>query len=78
MDAKTLKIEAARAALDHVENGMRLGIGTGSTANEFIRLLAAKVADGLRVTGVPTPASKRCRSSTSPSTAPMKSPPTFR
>ena len=40
MDAKALKIEAARAALSHVEDGMRLGIGTGSTASEFVRLLA--------------------------------------
>lgn len=54
MDARQLKIEAARVALDHVENGMRLGIGTGSTAEEFVRLLAVKVADGLEIIGVPT------------------------
>jgi ribose 5-phosphate isomerase A len=54
MDATTRKIEAARAALGYVEDGMRLGIGTGSTAEEFVKLLAEKVADGLRVTGVPT------------------------
>ena len=49
-----LKIAAARAALDHVEDGMRLGIGTGSTAEAFIRLLAERVASGLSVTGVAT------------------------
>lgn len=54
MDARQLKIEAARAALGHVADGMRLGIGTGSTAEEFVRLLAARVATGLRVVGVPT------------------------
>jgi ribose 5-phosphate isomerase A len=54
MDPRQLKIEAARTALAHVEDGMRLGIGTGSTAEEFVRLLAARVADGLRVVGVPT------------------------
>jgi ribose 5-phosphate isomerase A len=54
MDAKALKIEAARAALAHVEDGMRLGIGTGSTAEEFVRLLAQKVAAGMKVIGVPT------------------------
>jgi ribose 5-phosphate isomerase A len=54
MDAKALKIEAARAALGHVESGMRLGIGTGSTAEEFVRLLAEKVGAGLAATGVPT------------------------
>jgi len=33
---------------------MRLGIGTGSTAEEFVKLLAERVSDGLTVTGVPT------------------------
>lgn len=54
MDARQMKIKAAEAALSHVEDGMRLGIGTGSTAEEFVRLLAEKVADGLQVQGVPT------------------------
>lgn len=54
MDARTLKIEAARAALAHVESGMKLGIGTGSTAEEFVRLLAEKVGRGFSVIGVPT------------------------
>ncbi|MFC6487725.1 ribose-5-phosphate isomerase RpiA [Nitratireductor sp. GCM10026969] len=53
-DAKALKREAARAALQHVEDGMRLGIGTGSTAEEFVRLLAEKVTSGLKIVGVPT------------------------
>jgi ribose 5-phosphate isomerase A len=63
MDARELKIKAAAAALEHVSDGMRLGIGTGSTAEEFIRLLAKKVAAGLRVTGVPTSerSAKLCR-----------------
>ncbi len=54
MDARQMKIEAARAALAYVESGMRLGIGTGSTAEEFVRLLAEKVASGLVIEGVPT------------------------
>ncbi len=55
MDARQLKIEAARAALAHVEEDMRLGIGTGSTAEEFVRLLAARMTDeGLSIIGVPT------------------------
>jgi ribose 5-phosphate isomerase A len=54
MDARTLKIAAAREALTHVRDGMRLGIGTGSTAEEFVRLLAEKVAEGLTIIGVPT------------------------
>ena len=54
MDAREMKIKAAEVALGHVENGMRLGIGTGTTAEEFVRLLAEKVAGGLQVNGVPT------------------------
>ena len=54
MDARQMKIKAAEAALSYVENGMRLGIGTGSTADEFVRLLAEKVAGGFTIEGVPT------------------------
>jgi ribose 5-phosphate isomerase A len=54
MDVRALKIEAARAALGHVANGMRLGIGSGTTAEEFVRLLAERVEEGLVIIGVPT------------------------
>ena len=40
MSAEDLKRQAAEAALEYVENGMIVGIGTGSTANHFIDLLA--------------------------------------
>ncbi len=40
MSAETEKLNAARAALEHVESGMVVGVGTGSTANHFIDLLA--------------------------------------
>ncbi len=53
-NAAALKEQAGRAALRFVEPGMRLGIGTGSTSEAFIRVLAEKVATGLRVTGVAT------------------------
>jgi ribose 5-phosphate isomerase A len=49
-----LKRAAAEAALAHVEEGMRLGLGTGSTAAFFVRALGRRVAEGLRVTGVAT------------------------
>lgn len=45
---------AAERAVEDVTNGMRLGIGTGSTAELFVRALAKRVADGLDVIGVPT------------------------
>lgn len=54
MSQQLMKIEAARAALNYVEEGMKLGIGSGSTAEEFVRLLAVRIADGLEVIGVPT------------------------
>jgi ribose 5-phosphate isomerase A len=54
MDALSLKIAAATAALEFVTDGMRLGIGTGTTADEFIKLLAKKIAGGLVIIGVPT------------------------
>jgi len=52
--SRELKIAAARAALTRVGDGMRLGIGSGSTAEEFIRLLGGRVAEGLKIVGVPT------------------------
>ena len=41
-----LKIEAARAALQHVRSGMTVGLGTGSTANEFVKLLGEALRSG--------------------------------
>jgi ribose 5-phosphate isomerase A len=54
MTQAAAKAAAAQAALAHVEDGMTVGLGTGSTAGAFIDLLAEAVADGLSVTGVPT------------------------
>eukprot|EP01037_Dinobryon_pediforme_P022625 gene22625-23839_t len=51
MDLKRL---AGEAALAYVESGMRLGLGSGSTAEAFVRALGARVAEGLQVVGVPT------------------------
>ncbi len=48
------KREAARRALDLVEPGMRLGLGTGSTARHFVDLVGEKVAGGLYVRCVAT------------------------
>jgi ribose 5-phosphate isomerase A len=49
-----LKDSAARAALDLVEDGMHLGLGSGSTAARFVNALGERVAQGLRVICVPT------------------------
>lgn len=53
-DAARLKEDAARAALAHVEGGMRLGLGSGSTSEAFVRVLAEQVREGLEIVGVPT------------------------
>ena len=53
-DSAELKRAAAARALDFVSDGMRLGLGSGSTSEAFIELLAARVRGGLNVLGVPT------------------------
>ncbi|AGA64731.1 Ribose 5-phosphate isomerase A [Liberibacter crescens BT-1] len=55
-----MKVEAARMALEYVVDDIVLGIGTGSTVEEFIHLLGEKVSRGLRIKGVAT--SKRTES----------------
>ncbi|MBV2358242.1 ribose-5-phosphate isomerase RpiA [Thalassococcus sp. CAU 1522] len=49
------KFVAAKRAADFVENGMRVGLGTGSTAAWLVRCLGEMVReDGLQFRGVPT------------------------
>lgn len=52
--AEEQKRAAALAALQLVEDGMVLGLGSGSTAEIFLDALGAKIANGMRITGVPT------------------------
>ena len=56
-----LKESAARAALDLVEAGMRIGLGTGSTAARFVAALGERVAAGLRVVCVPSSEATRAQ-----------------
>ena len=50
-------------ALDFVADGMKLGLGTGSTAEAFLEVLAPRVRGGLNIIGVPTSerTAERCR-----------------
>ncbi len=48
------KEAAARTSLQFVKDGQVVGLGTGSTAAFFIKLLGEKVKEGLRVRGIPT------------------------
>ena len=54
MSSAALKRAAAERAVALVRDGMRLGLGTGSTAAEFVSALAVRVRAGLDVVGVPT------------------------
>ncbi len=53
-DRDALKREAALAAVTMVENGMVVGLGTGSTAAFAIDGLIERVKNGLRIVGIPT------------------------
>jgi ribose 5-phosphate isomerase A len=48
------RVRAAEAALGEVKSGMKLGLGTGRTAEAFVRLLGDRVRAGLEIVGVPT------------------------
>ena len=54
MDVEAQKRAAAARAVELVGPGMRLGLGTGSTAKHFVELLAERVRGGLDVIAVPT------------------------
>jgi len=54
MSMDDLKRQAAARALELVQDGMKLGLGTGSTAKHFVELLGERVRGGLKVVGVPT------------------------
>jgi ribose 5-phosphate isomerase A len=54
MDAEAQKRAAATRAVDFVRSGMRLGLGTGSTARHFVELVGERVRAGLDIVAVPT------------------------
>ncbi|HEY8871448.1 MAG TPA: ribose-5-phosphate isomerase RpiA [Stellaceae bacterium] len=54
MDRDHLKRAAAARAIEFVESGMILGLGTGSTAAFVVEELAARIARGLSIVAIPT------------------------
>jgi ribose 5-phosphate isomerase A len=54
VDRDHLKRAAALRAIEEIADGMVVGLGTGSTAAFVVEGLAARVANGLRVVGIPT------------------------
>jgi ribose 5-phosphate isomerase A len=53
-DQNALKRAAAAKALDYIRDGMKLGLGSGSTAEIFVEMLATRVRAGQRLLCVPT------------------------
>jgi ribose 5-phosphate isomerase A len=61
MSNDALKLAAAERALQYVEPGMKLGLGTGTTAAKFVDLLGPKVKAGLDVICVATSKATQAR-----------------
>ncbi len=59
MNIESLKQQAAVQALEHVQSGMTLGLGSGSTATYFIQALGEKLKNGELKNIVAVPSSKR-------------------
>ncbi|MGH7033726.1 MAG: ribose-5-phosphate isomerase RpiA [Stellaceae bacterium] len=49
-----MKVAAAQRAVEEIADGMVVGLGSGSTAELALEALAARMAQGLRVAGIPT------------------------
>jgi ribose 5-phosphate isomerase A len=54
MNAEAQKRAAAARAVEFVRPGMRLGLGSGSTAKHFVELIGERVRAGLDIIAVPT------------------------
>ena len=48
------KRKAAERSMEYVKDGMRLGLGTGSTAKHVVEILGERVRAGLHIVCVPT------------------------
>jgi len=53
-DQTALKRAVAAKALDYVQDGMKLGLGSGSTAEVFVEMLAPRVRGGEKLLCVPS------------------------
>ena len=63
-DSEAFKRQAAERAIGFVRPGMRLGLGTGSTARHFVDLVGAERRKGLEIVGVPTSEATRAPGAT--------------
>jgi ribose 5-phosphate isomerase A len=54
LEQEEMKKLAGEKALDHIEDGMIIGLGSGTTVEYSLKKLAHLVKDGLNITGIPT------------------------
>jgi ribose 5-phosphate isomerase A len=54
LDQEEMKKIAAERAIDYIENGMIVGLGTGSTVQYALKMIGEKVREGLDIKGIPT------------------------
>jgi len=54
LEKEELKKLAGEKAVEHIEDGMIVGLGTGSTVEYTLRKLGEKVKNGLKIQGIPT------------------------
>src|SRR5580704_5389025 len=54
VDPAALKRAAAMRAVEYVQDGMKLGLGTGTTAEAFLEVLAPRVRGGMKIVGTAT------------------------
>jgi ribose 5-phosphate isomerase A len=61
VSADLWKQQASERALSYLRDGMKLGLGTGSTAAKFVDLVGARVSQGLKLVSVPTSEATRAQ-----------------
>ena len=61
MSTDLWKHQAAERALGYLENGMTVGLGSGSTSAKFVDLVGERVKAGLQIAGVPTSEATRAQ-----------------
>ncbi|MFO7677573.1 MAG: ribose-5-phosphate isomerase RpiA [Thermoplasmatota archaeon] len=54
MEQEEMKKRAAEKAIEYIEDGMIIGLGTGSTVEYALQSLSEKIKQGLKIQGVPT------------------------
>ena len=54
LSADETKRQAAQRSMEYVQDGMRVGLGTGTTSKHVLELLGERVRGGLKIVGVPT------------------------